>query len=415
MVFENITNFLSYDTDLSLPSDFFIQDFAIIMIVAAIMLVITFKLKQPMVIGYLAAGMIIGPYTPPFSLIHDIKTLNIFTELGIIMLLFVIGIEFPIAKLRSVGKITIVIAVIESIGTMLITIIVAQNLGFNLSDSLFLGLAMSITSTVVTMKVLEDLGIIRERSSVLILGILIIEDIIAVSVLAILQSTLSATGSEDAIFTQVSISIIVAISFILSILVLGSKFLPHIIDKISKTNDYALLLIVILGLAFGLSFVAKILGLSVVIGAFLAGVIVAESKSATIAKVITIPLRDVFSALFFISIGALVNISIVPQFILPALVLIAVSFVSKFSIISIILMKSKSGMKTALQTGLGIAASRGEMSLVIAKGGQDVNAISGSILPILSVVTIITSFIAPYTIKLGTRFHEHIKDEKSNE
>lgn len=415
MVFENITNFLSYDTDLSLPSDFFIQDFAIIMIVAAIMLVITFKLKQPMVIGYLAAGMIIGPYTPPFSLIHDIKTLNIFTELGIIMLLFVIGIEFPIAKLRSVGKITIVIAVIESIGTMLITIIVAQNLGFNLSDSLFLGLAMSITSTVVTMKVLEDLGIIRERSSVLILGILIIEDIIAVSVLAILQSTLSATGSEDAIFTQVSISIIVAISFILSILVLGSKFLPHIIDKISKTNDYALLLIVILGLAFGLSFVAKILGLSVVIGAFLAGVIVAESKSATIAKVITIPLRDVFSALFFISIGALVNISIIPQFILPALVLIAVSFVSKFSIISIILMKSKSGMKTALQTGLGIAASRGEMSLVIAKGGQDVNAISGSILPILSVVTIITSFIAPYTIKLGTRFHEHIKDEKSNE
>ncbi|NOJ29597.1 MAG: cation:proton antiporter [Nitrososphaeraceae archaeon] len=385
------------------------------MIVAAIMLVITFKLKQPMVIGYLAAGMIIGPYTPPFSLIHDIKTLNIFTELGIIMLLFVIGIEFPIAKLRSVGKITIVIAVIESIGTMLITIIVAQNLGFNLSDSLFLGLAMSITSTVVTMKVLEDLGIIRERSSVLILGILIIEDIIAVSVLAILQSTLSATGSEDAIFTQVSISIIVAISFILSILVLGSKFLPHIIDKISKTNDYALLLIVILGLAFGLSFVAKILGLSVVIGAFLAGVIVAESKSATIAKVITIPLRDVFSALFFISIGALVNISIIPQFILPALVLIAVSFVSKFSIISIILMKSKSGMKTALQTGLGIAASRGEMSLVIAKGGQDVNAISGSILPILSVVTIITSFIAPYTIKLGTRFHEHIKDEKSNE
>jgi len=415
VVFENITNFLSYDTDLSLPSDFFIQDFAIIMIVAAIMLVITFKLKQPMVIGYLAAGMIIGPYTPPFSLIHDIKTLNIFTELGIIMLLFVIGIEFPIAKLRSVGKITIVIAVIESIGTMLITIIVAQNLGFNLSDSLFLGLAMSITSTVVTMKVLEDLGIIRERSSVLILGILIIEDIIAVSVLAILQSTLSATGSEDAIFTQVSISIIVAISFILSILVLGSKFLPHIIDKISKTNDYALLLIVILGLAFGLSFVAKILGLSVVIGAFLAGVIVAESKSATIAKVITIPLRDVFSALFFISIGALVNISIIPQFILPALVLIAVSFVSKFSIISIILMKSKSGMKTALQTGLGIAASRGEMSLVIAKGGQDVNAISGSILPILSVVTIITSFIAPYTIKLGTRFHEHIKDEKSNE
>ncbi len=415
MVFENITSFLYYDTDLSLPADFFIQDFAIIMIVAAIMLVITFKLKQPMVIGYLAAGMIIGPYTPPFSLIHDINTLNVFTELGIIMLLFVIGIEFPIAKLKSVGKITIITAVIESVGTMLMTTFIAQNLGFSLSDSLFLGLAMSITSTVVTMKILEDLGIIRERSSVLILGILIIEDIIAVSMLAVLQSTLYTTASGDAIISQISISIIIAISFILSILVLGSKFLPNIIDKISKTNDYALLLIVILGLAFGLSFVAKILGLSVVIGAFLAGVIVAESKSATIAKVITIPLRDIFSALFFISIGALVDISLVPQFILPALILIGISFVSKFSIIFVIIMKSKFGINTAIKTGLGIAASRGEMSLVIAKGGQDVNAISGSILPILSVVTIITAFAAPYIIKLGNRFYKHIENENKKD
>ena len=189
-----------------------------------------------------------------------------------------------------------------------------------------------------------------------------------------------------------------------SILVLGSRFIPTILDRVGKTNDYELLLIVILGLAFGLSFAAKLLGLSVVIGAFLAGVLVAESKSAAVVRVLTIPLRDVFSAIFFISIGALINISLIPSFIIPAIILILTSFASKFIIITgILAIKSKIDGTTALRTGLGLAASKGEMSLIIAKGGQDVGAISSSVLPILGVVTIITTFIAPYIIKFGNR------------
>ena len=249
-----------------------------------------------MVVGYLLAGMIIGPYTPPFSLIKNVETINVFAELGIIVLLFVIGIEFPIAKLRQIGRISMIVGLTESIGTMLITFFVAQNLGFTVFDSMFLALAMSITSTVVTIKILEEMGKIKERSSILILGVLIVEDIIAVTTLAILQSIAAASGTDDISIISISISIAIAIVFIGTILILGSRFLPNLIDRIGKTNDYALLLIVILGLAFGLSFIANILGLSVVIGAFLAGVLVAESKSATVAKVITIPLRDIFSA-----------------------------------------------------------------------------------------------------------------------
>ena len=383
------------------------------MIVAAIMLVITYKLKQPMVIGYIIAGMIIGPFTPPFSLISDVNTVNIFAELGIIMLLFVIGIEFPIAKLRSIGKITIIIALAESIGTMIVTFLVAQKLEFSVFDSMFLALAMSITSTVVTIKILEEMGTIKEHSSVLILGVLIIEDIIAVSVLAILQSIVTASGTEELAIVPISIAITIALVFIGSILILGSKFLPKLIDKISTTNDYALLLIVILGLAFGLSFIAKLLGLSVVIGAFLAGVLVAESKSATIAKVITVPLRDVFSALFFVSIGALVDVSILPQFIIPALLLILTSFATKFLIVTGILAKSRFGLLVALRTGFGLASSKGEMSLIIAKGGQDVNAISSSVLPILSVVTILTAFMAPYIIKFGNKLRIRYSEKES--
>ncbi|MGZ8889815.1 MAG: cation:proton antiporter domain-containing protein [Nitrososphaeraceae archaeon] len=419
----DILLFFSVFSILSLPestsSEFIVQDFAVIMVIAAIMLFLTHRFKQSMVIGYLIAGMIIGPFTPPFTLIHEIETVNIFAELGIIMLLFVIGIEFPIAKLKQIGKISIIVGLTESIGTMIITFFVAQRLGFTTFDSMFLGLAMSITSTVVTIKVLEELGKIKERSSILILGVLIVEDIVAVSVLAILQSIAGAADTEEIAIIPISISIAIAVVFIGSILVLGSKFLPNLIDKIGKTNDYALLLIVILGLAFGLSFIANILGLSVVIGAFLAGVLVAESRSATVAKVITIPLRDVFSALFFVSIGALVNVSLIPLYIVPVIVLILTAFVVKFLLVFAVLAKSKFHNTDILKVGLGLATAKGEMSLVIAKGGQDVGAITSSILPILSVVTIITSFATPYILKFAnnikiSRSNNKIDDENKN-
>jgi monovalent cation:H+ antiporter-2, CPA2 family len=384
------------------PSDFIVQDFAVIMIIAAIMLIITYKLKQPMVIGYILAGMVIGPYTPPFTLIQSVETVNVFAELGIIMLLFVIGTEFPIAKLKSVSRTAIIVGIPESLGTLIIVFFISQTLGFSFFDSVFIALAMSITSTVVTIKILEELNVLRDRSSVLILGVLIIEDIIAVSALAILQSTASANSDQVSII-QISLSIGVVLAFIGSILILGSKFIPNALDKVGKTNDYALLLIVILGLAFGLSFMAKALGLSVVIGAFLAGVLVAESKTAAIAKVITIPLRDVFSALFFISIGALMNISLVPLFIGPAIVLILSSFVSKLLIVTGILQLRRYDSSTSLRTGLGLSASRGEMSLIMAKGGQDIGVISSSVLPILGVVTVVTTFLAPYVIKFGNK------------
>jgi CPA2 family monovalent cation:H+ antiporter-2 len=265
---------------------------------------------------------------------------------------------------------------------------------------MFLALAMSVTSTVVTVRVLEELNMVREKSTVLLLGISIVEDIVVITALGILQSIAS---TSDISFLQVSISLGIVAAFIGGVLVLGSRFLPNIIDTIAKTNDYSVLLIVILGLAFGLSFVSMELGLSVVIGAFLAGVLVAESGSAAIARVITVPLRDVFAALFFVSVGALMDVSKIPLFILPALILIVTSFVSKLLIIYLILVKSGYDSTTALRTGLGMSSARGELSLVVAKGGQDVGAVSPFIFPILGVVTVVTTFITPYVLRLGSR------------
>ena len=375
------------------------------------MLLLTYKLKQPMVLGYILAGIIIGPYTPPFLLLHDIDTINVFAELGIIMLLFVIGTDFPLARLRSVGRISIVVALAESIGTLLVTFFVGQYLGFSFFDSIFIALAMSITSTVVTVRVLEDLGLINDTSSTLILGISIIEDIIALSLLGVIQSVaVSITGMENtsnitnqALILQLLFSIGIVAAFIGSILILGSRYIPNLVDKIGKTNDYALLLIVILGLAVGLSFAASLLGLSVAIGAFLAGVLIAESKSANAARVLTTPIRDVFAAIFFISIGALMDVSLIPVYIVPTILLILASFATKFLIVAAILSRVKYDSATSLRTALGMASAKGELSLVVAKGGQDVGAITSAVLPIVGVVTIVTTFMTPYILKFGSK------------
>ena len=387
-------------------ADIVVMDLAIIMVIAAVMITVAFKLKQPMVIGYIFAGMIIGPYTPPFTLVSSLETINLLAELGIIMLLFVVGTEFPVAKLRAVGRISLVVALAEALGTMMLVFFIAQHLGFSFFDSMFLSLAMSITSTVVTVRVLEELGLIQDKSSLLLLGISIVEDILAISILAILQSVAAADASGNGFsIVGIAISIGVVGAFIGSILVIGSKYMPPIIDRVGRTNDYSLLLLVILALAFGLSFIAQGLGLSVATGAFLAGVLVAESKSASVSKIVTVPLRDMFGAIFFISIGALMDISLIPVFIVPAAILILASFASKFLIVTGILSKAKIDNSTAIRTGLGMASAKGELSLVVVKGGQDVGAITNSILPILGVVTIVTTFITPFIIRLGAKLN----------
>ena len=383
--------------------DLVVMDLAVIMFVAAIMMAITYKLKQPMVIGYILAGMIIGPYTLPFSLVSSIETINLMAELGIIMLLFGVGTEFPIAKLRSIGRVSLVVALSEALGTLMIVFFTAQTLGFSFFDSLFLALALSITSTVVTVRVFEELNLIKDRSSLLVLGITIVEDILAITILAVLQSV--AAAGENLSIVGITISISIVAAFIGSILIVGSRFMPKIIDKASKTNDYALLLIVILGMAFGLSFIASGFGLSVATGAFLAGVLVAESNSAAIARIITTPLRDMFAAIFFISIGALMDISLIPMFIVPAAILILTSFGSKFLIVTGILLKANFDSVTSVRTGLGVSAAKGELSLVVVKGGQDVGAITSSLLPILGIVTIVTTFLAPFIIRFGARLN----------
>ncbi len=377
-----------------------IQDLAVIMVVASVMALASFRLRQPMIFGYIIAGMILGPYVPPGSLLLDPDVVNVFAQIGIILLLFVVGLEFPVRRLREIGRKATLIASAKVIGVFSVSYLVAYALEFALYDRLYVALAVSVTSTVIALKIMEGLGVIKEEAASLIVAISIIEDIIVVSALALLQSTaLSGTFS----FPQLLLSTGLVALFIGGSIVLGSRAVPRFINFVARSNNQELLLIAMLGVAFGLAIVGNKIGISVATGAFLAGVIVAESTAADPARVISRPLRDMFSAIFFVSMGALMNLLLIPLFIIPALILVLASILMKF-ILSVSAATVQGYQRSlSLKAGVGLSSTGGEMSLVVAKGGADVAATSPFVLPMIGVVTLITTFLSPYIIKTGWR------------
>lgn len=386
-----------------------LQDFATIMIIAAIMTIISYKLKQPLILGYIGAGIIIGPHTPPFGFISNIEVLNLFAEMGIILLLFTVGMEFPIRNLKKIGKKATVITVAEQIGTLIAGFFVGQALGFSFFDCLFLAVALSVSSTVVILKVLEELKILREEASNLTLGILIIEDIIILSIFALLHST-SVTGNISIV--EIVIPIGISVVFIAGVLIIGSRTIPKLVDFVARTNQSDVLVVAVLGLAFGFAYLSNLLGISVAVGAFFAGVLIAESKSHAVTSILTTPIRDMFVALFFVSVGALMDITLIPVFIIPALLLVGVTSMVKFAIVYLTSRYEGFSKLTAMQTGIGLSSSRGgEMSLIVAKGGIDIGVVSGFILPIVGTITLISTFLAPYLIRLGLKLGQKAENQ----
>ncbi|KAF6248996.1 cation:proton antiporter [Marine Group I thaumarchaeote] len=399
-----------------LPHTSFITDLAFIMIIGAIVTLAFFKIKQPLIIGYLFAGMLLGPLSPFWSwllpeggptsalggvgILSDIEALNLFAEIGVILLLFVIGIEFPYSKIKSIGRKAIGIGNIGLFLTMGVIFYVSTLLGLQFMDALFISAALSISSTAIIVKIFEDTGQIKKESSLLVLGILIVEDVIAVILISSLQSiALVGTVSIESIIAVVA----VAIALIVGTFTIGTRVIPPLIDRVAATEHREILLLSVLGLCFGYALFANIVGLSVAIGAFLAGVLVAESKSAEVSKLLSSPIKDMFVAIFFISVGALMDVSQLENYIVIAIVLIAVSIGMKFggNMLGNIIFRQKRGK--ALRSAFSLAAPRGEFSIVIVKVGADMGAVSAFLFPMIGMISIITAIITPFLMKAGDK------------
>jgi len=380
-----------------------IQDLAVIMVVSSVMAIASFKLKQPLILGYIIAGILVGPHVPP-SLIFDPDVVNVFAQIGIILLLFVVGLEFPVSRLREIGRKATIIACVKLGGVFAVSYLVTLALGFSLYDRLYVALAVSVTSTIIAIKILEGFGAMEEQAASLIVAISIIEDIIVVSALALLQST-ALSGSVS--LPQLAESSGLVVAFILGVILIGSRTIPRLINFVAKSNSQELLLIAMLGVAFGIAVLGSNLGISVATGSFLAGVVVAESKAVEPARVISRPLRDMFSAIFFVSMGALMNVLLILVFIVPAVVLVATSIAMKF-VLSVSAATVQGYQRSvSLKIGVGLSSTGGEMSLVVAKGGSDVAATSPFVLPMIGVITLITTFLSPYVISRGWNLVTH--------
>ena len=408
-----------------LPHTTFVTDLAIIMILAAIVTLAFFKIKQPLIIGYLFVGMLIGPLSPLWAwllpevgppseaiggigILSDITALSLFAEIGVILLLFVIGIEFPLTKIRSIGKVAVGVGTIGLFSTLGAVFIAANSFGMNFMDSLFIAAALSISSTAIIVKILEDAGKIKKESSILVLGILIVEDVIAVILISTLQSiALVGTVSIEGIIVVV----IVAVGLIVGTFTIGTRVIPPLIDKVAATEHKEILLLSILGVCFGYSLLANIVGLSVAIGAFLAGVLVAESKSSEVSKILSSPIKDMFVAIFFVSVGALMDISQLEDYIFIALALILVATGMKFggNLLGNIIFRQKP--RKSLRSAFALAAPRGEFSIVIVKVGVDLGVVSAFLFPLIGIITIITAFIAPFFVKASDKIVPRIKED----
>ena len=400
-----------------IPRTSFVTDLAFIMIIGAIVTLAFFKIKQPLIIGYLFAGMLLGPLSPLWSwilppggrpsdmldgvgILTDMSALNLFSEIGVILLLFVIGIEFPYAKIKSIGRIAIGVGTIGLFTTLGAIFYAASSLGLNSMDSLFIAAALSISSTAVIVKILEEMGRIKRESTILVLGILIVEDVIAVILISSLQSiALVGTVSIESIL----IVVIVATGLIVGTFTIGTRVITPLIDRVAASEHHEILLLSILGVCFGYALLANIVGLSVAIGAFLAGVLVAESKSSEVSKLLASPIKDMFVAIFFISVGALMDVSQLQNYIFIAIALTAVAIGMKFggNLLGNFLFRQKRGK--SVRSAFTLAAPRGEFSIVIIKTGVDIGAVSTFLFPLVGVISIITAFLSPFMIKAGDK------------
>ncbi len=377
-----------------------IRDLAVIMVVSGFMALLFHKLKQPLIVGYILAGIIIGPYTYPGSLVLDINIVNELAQIGVVMLLFVVGLEFPVQRLTGKFRKIAAIASVEVAATYGIAILVGSTLQLSLYDSLFAGLGVTVTSTVVVTKVLTELDVLGDEASTLVVSVSIVEDVIVLTILAALQSVVSTGGPS--VF-GISFALILVGLFVGGTLAVGGRLVPRVINWIGKLHSDEILVLAMLAVAFGLSIMANIIGVSVATGAFFAGVLVSRSNYHDVARLIASPLRDMFAALFFVSMGALMDFSLVPTFILPALILLLVSIAMKFASVLLTSRAMNYSGQTSVKAAFGLSASGGELGLVVAKGGVDTGVASSFLLPMLGVITVLTTFLSPYIIRIGWR------------
>ncbi|NQW17425.1 MAG: cation:proton antiporter [Chloroflexi bacterium] len=384
-----------------------LQDFAIIMAVAGAAILLFRRIGQPPILGYLVAGVLIGPFTFSNPPVKDSELITLLADLGLVLLLFALGLEFGWERIRQIGLKVLFIGLVEMTIMVAIGYQLGLSLGWTGTESFFLGSALSISSSAVLVKILRDNNQLTDIRGRLIVGILVVEDFAAVILLSILSSV---AGADVAGPAEVGELIGKLALFAGTSLVLGAILAPRLISFVAQYKSSEILLVTSLALAFGMALVAEQLGISAAAGAFLIGAVLGDTRESDQIERVVSPLRDMFAAIFFVSIGMLVNIHEISNFIGPALIVSAVFIVGKVVADTVGTFMTGYDGRTAVRVGTGMPQV-GEFSLAMVKVGADHGAISGTLYPVITVTTAITSFAYPYIFRsadLVTNFLERI-------
>ncbi|WP_163029131.1 cation:proton antiporter, partial [Pseudomonas viridiflava] len=373
----------------------FIQDLAVIMLVAGVVTILFHRLRQPVVLGYIVAGFIIGPHTPPFSLIHDEDTIKTLAELGVIFLMFCLGLEFSLRKLFKVGATAFIAAFLEIALMIWIGYEIGQFFGWKTMDSLFLGAILAISSTTIIVKALNDLKMKNERFAQLIFGVLIVEDILGIGIIALLSGiAVSGSVSSGEVFSTVgklSLFMIVA-------LVIGILLVPRVLAYVARFESNEMLLVTVLGLCFGFCLLVVKLEYSMVLGAFLIGAIMAESRELIKIERLIEPIRDMFSAIFFVAIGLMIDPKILLDYAWPIAVITVAVVLGKMLSCGLGAFLAGNDGRTSLRVGMGLSQI-GEFSFIIAALGMTLQVTSDFLYPVAVAVSAITTLLTPYLIR----------------
>jgi CPA2 family monovalent cation:H+ antiporter-2 len=375
-----------------------VGDLGYLLLVCSAVGALAYILKQPMVLGFLIAGILIGPFGP-FGLIKDTQMLNNFSDIAIVLLLFGVGLSFPLGQLRAIGRIGTGIAVIEVLVMLAIGFAVGSAFGWSFYDAMFLAAALSISSTAIIVKVLEDMGKIETTSAILMIGVLVIEDLVAILIISAMHS---GVVSGSFALTEILVTMGKIGLFIGGTIGAGVLIMPKIFALIAKLERYEITIMFALGTAFGLAFLSYELGFSAATGAFLAGVIIAGSKFSEQISVMISPTREIFTAIFFVTIGALMDLSLISMYWVPVAIITLVTIFGKIG--GVYAGMRIFGFEKSFAIGIGLSmAQLGEFSFIVLKTGQDLGVISSMLFPIIGMAVALTTFIGPMLVKLGSR------------
>ena len=375
-----------------------IQDLALMLVVAGIVTIIFKRLKQPLVLGYIMAGFLVSPHMPYTTSVVDQENIHLWADIGVMFLLFSLGLDFSFKKILKMGASPIISTVTIIFSMSMLGILVGHAFNWSQMDCIFLGGMLAMSSTTIIYKAFDDLGLRQQQFASLVMSVLILEDILAI-VMMVMLSAIASGNSPDG--SQMLDSVLKIGFFLVLWLVVGIFAVPLFLRRVRKLINSEVLLIVSLGLCCAMAVFSSKVGFSSAFGAFIMGSILAETIEAERIEKLVEPVKNLFGAIFFVSVGMLVDPQILVEYAVPILVLVLTILLGQAFLGSAAFMLGGESLKSAMRCGFSMAQI-GEFSFIIASLGLSLGVISNYLYPVVVAVSVITTFLTPYMIRLAT-------------